>query len=45
MCTDCRDANNITIKYRHQIPRLDGLLDELFDACVFSNIDLKSGYD
>ena len=44
MCTDCRDVNKITIKYRHHIPRLDDLLEDLSGATCFSKIYLASGY-
>jgi len=44
MCTNCRAINNIMVKYIHLIPILDDLLDELYSACVFSKIDLKSRY-
>jgi hypothetical protein len=44
MCVDCQAINNITVKYRHPILRLDDMLDELHRSCIFCKIELKNEY-
>nr|GEY61619.1 putative reverse transcriptase domain-containing protein [Tanacetum cinerariifolium] len=39
-----RDLNELTIKNRYPLPRIDDLFDQLQGLSVYSKIDLRSGY-
>jgi hypothetical protein len=44
MCVDYRELNAVTIKNKHPLLHIEDLFDQLQGACVFSKIDLRSGY-
>ena len=43
-CIDLRRINNNTVRDSFYLPRIDETLDALAGACIFSSLDLKSGY-
>jgi hypothetical protein len=44
MCFNYRALNEVTIKNKYPLPRIEDLFDQLRGGSVFSKIDLRSGY-
>jgi hypothetical protein len=41
---DYHALNEVTVKNKYPLPRIDDLFDQLHGGCVFSKIDLRSEY-
>ena len=44
MCIDYKELNKVTIKNKYPLPRIDDLFDQLKEASIFSQFDLRTGY-
>jgi hypothetical protein len=44
MCVDYHSLNEVTIKNKYPIPRIDDLFDQLKGSKYFLKVDLRSGY-
>jgi hypothetical protein len=44
MCVDYRSLNEVTIKNKYPLPRIEDLVDQMKGASMFLKIDLRSGY-
>jgi hypothetical protein len=43
LCVDYRALNEVTVKNKYPLRRIDDLFNQLHGACVFSKIDLLPG--
>ena len=44
VCVDYRGLNEITVKNRYPLPRIDEMLDRLVGSNIFTKIDLRDAY-
>jgi hypothetical protein len=44
MCVDYRSLNEVTIKNKYPLPRIEDLFDQIKGAKIFTKIDPRSGY-
>jgi hypothetical protein len=44
MCVDYRSLNDVTVKNKYPLPRIEDLFDRIRGARVFSKIDFRWGY-
>jgi hypothetical protein len=41
LCIDFRQLNKVTIRNKYPLPRINDIFDQLKDARIFSNINLR----
>jgi hypothetical protein len=44
MCVDYRSLDEVTIKNKYPLPRIEDLFDQMKGASIFPKVDLRSGY-